>query len=179
MESYIPISKINDFLYCPKSLYLHLMYEDFDESLFHDKPQTEGRLNHQSIEEKRYSTAKRFLIGKEVYSEKYKIMGKIDIYDTETKTLIERKTKVKKIFDGYIYQLYAQYFCLKEMGYDIQKIVLHSLKDNKNYEILLPTQKDEKEFEELINKIWSFDSKQLINHHCPKCDKSIYGILSW
>jgi len=179
MESYIPISKINDFLYCPKSLYLHLMYENFNESLFHDKPQIEGRLNHQSIEEKTYSTAKRFIVGKEVYSDKYKIMGKIDIYDVETKTLIERKTKIKQIFDGYKFQLYAQYFCLKEMGYEVKRIILRSLKDNKNYEIPLPTQKDEKEFEDLINKIWSFDSKQLINHHCPKCDKSIYGVLSW
>jgi CRISPR-associated protein Cas4 len=179
MESYIPISKINDFLYCPKSLYLHLMYENFDESLFHDKPQIEGRLSHQSIGEKTYSTAKRFIVGKEVYSEKYKIMGKIDIYDTETKTLIERKTKVKRIFDGYKFQIYAQYFCLKEMGYEVERIVLRSLKDNKNYEISLPTHKDEEEFEELINKIWFFDARELINHRCPKCDRSIYRVLSW
>jgi len=179
MESYIPISKINDFLYCPKSLYLHLMYEKFDESLFHDKPQIEGRLNHQPIEEKTYSTAKRFIVGKEVYSEKYKIMGKIDIYDTETKTLIERKTKIKQIFDGYKFQLYAQYFCLKEMGYEVKRIILRSLKDNKNYEIPLPTQKDEKEFEDLINKIWNFDYKQLINHHCSRCDNNIYSVLNW
>jgi len=179
MESYIPISKINDFLYCPKSLYLHLMYENFDESLFDWSSDVCSSDLHQSIEEKTYLTVKRFLIGKEVYSEKYKIMGKIDIYDTETKILIERKTKIKQIFDGYKFQLYAQYFCLKEMGYEVKRIILRSLKDNKNYEIPLPTQKDKKEFEDLINKIWSFDSKQLINHHCPKCDKSIYGVLSW
>ena len=179
MESYIPISKINDFVYCPKSLYLHLMYEGFDESLFHEKPQKEGKLNHQPIEEKTYSTAKRFIVGKEVYSEKYKIMGKIDIYDTETKTLIERKTKIKQIFDGYRFQLYAQYFCLKEMGYEVKRIILRSLKDNKNYEISLPTEKDEKLFSYLIEKIWSFNPKELINHHCLKCDKSIYGVLSW
>jgi len=179
MESYIPISKINDFLFCPKSVYLHLMYENFDESLFHKKPQTEGRLNHQSIENKTYSTAKKFIIGKEVYSEKYKIMGKIDIYDTETKTLIERKTKIKQIFDGYKYQLYAQYFCLREIGYEVEKIVLHSLKDNKNYEIPLPTKKDEQEFEDLINKIWSFNPEDLFAHHCLKCERSIYGVLNW
>jgi len=179
MESYIPISKINDFLYCPKSLYLHMMYENFDESLFHDKPQTEGKLNHLPIEEKTYSTAKRFIIGKEVYSEKYKIMGKIDIYDTETKTLIERKTKIKQIFDGYKYQLYAQYFCFKEMGYKVEKIILRSLSDNKNYEIPIPTQKDEIEFKKLIDRIYSFNPKELFNHHCPKCDNSIYGVLSW
>jgi CRISPR-associated protein Cas4 len=155
------------------------MYEDFDESLFHDKPQTEGKLNHQPIEEKTYSTAKRFIIGKEVYSEKYRVMGKIDIYDTGTKTLIERKTKVKQIFDGYRYQLYAQYFCLREMGYKVKRIVLRSLKDNKNYDIPLPTKRDEKEFTNLISRIWSFNPKELITHHCSKCEKSIYKVLSW
>jgi CRISPR-associated protein Cas4 len=179
MEVYIPISKINDFLYCPKSLYLHLIYENFNESLFHDKPQKEGKLNHESIEQQTYSTSKKFIIGKEVYSEKYKIMGKIDIYDSETKTLIERKTKIKQIYEGYILQLYAQYFCLEEMDYPVNKIILRSLKDNKNYEIPLPSDEDKKFFEEIINKIWSFDPKELLNHHCLRCDKSIYGNLSW
>lgn len=179
MEPYIPISKINDFLYCPKSLYLHLMYENFDKSLFHDEPQSEGKLNHQTIENQDYSTAKKFIVGKEVYSEKYKIMGKIDIYDSESKTLIERKTKVKKIYEGYIFQLYAQYFCLEEMGYKVEKIILRSLKNNKNYQIKLPDKKDRKKFEELIKNIWSFNPEILLNHHCQRCDKSIYGNLSW
>jgi len=179
MESYIQISKINDFLYCPKSLYLHLIYEGFDKSLFHAEPQTEGRLRHQSIDNKTYSTAKKFIIGKEVYSNKYKIMGKIDIYDNETKTLIERKTKIKQIFKGYKYQLYAQYFCLREMGYKVKKIIIRSLRYNKNYEIPLPTKKDEKEFADLINKIWSFNPKELLNHNCLRCEQSIYSILSW
>lgn len=179
MESYIPISKINDFLYCPKSLYLHLIYENFDESLFHSSYQIEGKLNHKPIEEKSYSTSKRFLIGKEVYSDQYKIMGKIDIYDIESKTLIERKTKIKKIFDGYKYQLYAQYFCLKEMGYEVKRIILRSLYDNKNYEIPIPSKEDEKKIKDLVLKIWNFDSKDILNHHCPRCEKNIYNNLNW
>lgn len=179
MESYIPISKINDFLYCPKSLYLHLMYENFNESLFHREPQKEGKLNHESIEGQTYSTAKRFIVGKEVYSEKYKIMGKIDIYDRETQTLIERKTKIKQIYEGHIFQLYAQYFCLEEMGYSVREIILRSLKDNKNYRIPLPDSKNEKSFRETIDKIWSFNPKVLLKHRCSKCEKSIYGVLSW
>lgn len=178
-DDYIQISKINDFLYCPKSLYLHLMYENFDESLFHAQAQVKGRLNHKSIDEDTYSTAKRYIVGKEVYSEKYKIMGKIDIYDTKTKTLIERKTKVKQIFEGYKYQLYAQYFCLKEMGYEVNRLIIRSLEDNKNYDIPIPVGEDEQKFKYLVDKIWSFNPKTLLTHRCPKCDKSIYGVLNW
>ncbi|MCX7615898.1 MAG: type V CRISPR-associated protein Cas4 [Patescibacteria group bacterium] len=179
MYSYIPISKINDFLYCPKTLYLHMMYEDFSDDLFHDEPQRKGRIKHQSIEEKNYSTSNRFLVGKEVYSDKYRIMGKIDIYDKEEKTLIERKTKVKCIYDGYKYQLYAQYFCLLEMGYEVKKIIIRSMSDNKNYFIPLPSNKDKNIFEDILKRIRNFNPLQLINHSCPRCQNSIYSTLNW
>ena len=61
--------KLNDFLFCPMSLYLHSIYENFSSSTFHSIFQVEGKLNHQNIEEKRYSTAKKFFQGTEVRSE--------------------------------------------------------------------------------------------------------------
>ena len=79
-----------------------------------------------------------------VYCGKYEIAGKIDIYNTETKTLIEKKNENKKIYDGYKYQLYAQYFSLLEMGYEVKKIFIHSLNDNKRYEIKRRTSKKKK-----------------------------------
>jgi CRISPR-associated protein Cas4 len=106
-------------------------------------------------------------------------MGKIDIYDKETKTLIERKTKIKKIYDGYKFQLYAQYFCMKEMGYDVQKLILRSLLDNKNYEISLPNEDDIQQFEEIIKCIRNFNSEDLLYHSCPRCSNSIYSVLDW
>jgi CRISPR/Cas system-associated exonuclease Cas4 (RecB family) len=54
MESYIPISKINDFLYCPLSLYLHLSYEEFDQKNYHEEAQTAGKLVHKNIENQTY-----------------------------------------------------------------------------------------------------------------------------
>lgn len=179
MEPYIQISKINDFLYCPMSLYLHGMYEGFSQKTYHEKPQVVGKLRHEAIDENTYSTAKRFIVGLEVYSQKYEIMGKIDMYDTKTKTLIERKTRIKQIFDGYRYQLYAQYFCLEEMGYPVGKLVLRSLEDNKNYEVELPSEEEKRKFDEIINAIRNFDPTTLLSHRCPKCEKSIYGVLSW
>lgn len=166
-------------MYCPASLYLHGMYEGFSQSAYHQKPQVVGKINHESIDSQTYSLSDRFMTGIEVYSGKYGIMGKIDIYDKETKTLIERKTKIKQIFDGYRYQLYAQYFCLLEMGYSVKKLVLRSLEDNKNYEVSAPIEKEIKEFEKVLNDIRNFDPKKLFTHRCPKCETSIYGVLSW
>jgi CRISPR-associated protein Cas4 len=98
MEQYIQISKINDFLYCPRSVYLHSIYENFNSKTFHKTPQVVGKINHSSIDEGRYSSAKKYLQGMPVYSEKYGIAGKIDIYDSEKKTLTERKTMIKKVW---------------------------------------------------------------------------------
>ena len=178
MESYIQISKINDFLYSPKSLYLHSVYESFDQNMYHESPQKKGKLNHECIEKGIYSSAKRYVQGKSVYSGKYNIGGKIDIYDTETKTLIERKTKIKEIYKGHRFQLYAQMFAMEEAGYPVKKLRIHSLQDNKRYAIPLPDKKEIKKFEKVLESIRSHDPSQ----EDPvgyRCDLSIYRHLSY
>lgn len=178
MESYIQISKINDFIFCPYSLYYHAIYEGFNEKTYHASPQTRGKIKHENIEEGKYSSAKRYLQGQEVYCNKYGLAGKIDIYDQKTKTLIERKNKIKKIYDGYRYQLYAQYFSLKEMGYRVKRIKLHSLSDNKRYEIPLPVGQWLEKFEGIVEKMQSFNpSKDRIKINPAKCERCIYRPL--
>jgi len=178
MESYIQISKINDFIFCPKSIYLHGIYDSFNEKTYHGSEQNVGKLNHKNIDDKSYSTAKKFLQGIEIYSEKYNICGKIDIYDSETKSLIERKTRIQKIYDGYKYQLYAQYFCMTEMGFEIKKLFLHSLKDNKRYEIFPPDKEETEKFEQIINKINKFNLfKDEFSVNRAKCEKCVYNNL--
>jgi CRISPR-associated protein Cas4 len=115
-ENYIQISKLNDFIFCPRSIYFHGIYEDKKESNYHRTPQINGKIKHEAIDYGRYSTAKNILQGIEIYSEKFGLIGKIDVYDNRKKELIERKAKIKKIYQGYLYQVYAQYFCLVEMG---------------------------------------------------------------
>lgn len=181
MEPYIQISKINDFIFCPKSVYLHSIYDNFNEKMYHGENQAIGKIKHENIEDKIYSTAKKFLQGIEIYSEKYNIAGKIDIYDSEEKSLIERKTKIQKIYDGYKYQLYAQYFCMSEMGFEIKKLFFHSLNDNKRYEIPLPDDKEMAEFEEVLKKIKEFSSRDLLENNfganSNKCEKCVYSNL--
>ena len=178
MESYIQISKINDFLYSPKSLYLHSVYEGFDQSAYHETPQKAGKINHEAIESGKYSTAKRYLQGLAVYSEKYNLGGKIDIYDMETKSLIERKTRVKKIHQGYRFQLYAQMFALQEAGYVVEKLYIHSLEDNKRYSIPLPAEKEIKQFQTTLRKMRSCDPMKEIRKN-DLCEISIYRHLSF
>ena len=52
MDDYISISQLNDFVFCPYSIYLHNVYMDSDEGQYHAKPQTQGRITHESIDSK-------------------------------------------------------------------------------------------------------------------------------
>lgn len=179
MESYLRISNINDFLYCPLSLYLHSLYEGFDRKVYHQLPQIAGMFNHERIDQGDYSTAQRYLSGLELYSEKYGIAGKLDVYDQKDKAIIERKTRIKTIHEGYRFQIYAQYLCLTEMGYPVEKLFLHSLQDNKRYQILLPTEADLYTLRQTLDSMREFDITAYKNHSCERCAGSIYGALSW
>lgn len=161
MESYIQISKINDFLYSPKSIYLHSVYESFDQKVYHELPQQIGKIKHERIDQKQYSTSKNIIESKTVFSSKYNLLGKIDIYDGNKKALIERKTRVKQIHLGYIYQLYAQMFAMVEMGYEVKKLYIHSLEDNKRYEINLPSESELLHFEHTVNQIHNYTLDEL------------------
>jgi CRISPR-associated protein Cas4 len=113
-----------------------------------------------------------------VYSEKYQLMGKIDVFHIGKKSLMERKSHISEVYQGYVYQLYAQYFCLTEMGYQVEKLKLYSMDDNQVYEISLPEEQEIKEFEAFLDKYTSFnprDTKFLANP--DKCKHCIYAEL--
>lgn len=179
MESYIQISKINDYLFCPRSVYLHSIYEGFDKSSYHSYYQTAGTFAHKTIEQDTYSSRKRYLVGIPVYSDKYEIAGKIDIYDREKCILIERKKHVQHIYDGQRYQLYAQMLCMKEMEYPIKGLLIHSLDDNKRQVIDLP---NETEFAMFLNVIEEMKDSENPEYQClqtnlKKCANCIYQPL--
>lgn len=178
MHNCIPISTLNDFNFCPKSIYLHGIYQSFSESTYHATPQKAGKLVHENIEQGAYSSAARYMQGTRVYSGKLCLVGKIDIYDKQNKHLIERKNKIKKIYDGQKYQLYAQYFCLLEKGCEVKKLSIHSLSDNKRYEIPLPNKKETKKFTDLIQKMHSFQvGVTSFRVNSAKCAMCIYRQL--
>ena len=57
-EEYISISTLNDFIFCPYSIYLHNVYMESDEGLYHATPQTQGKIAHETIDEKKSSPSK-------------------------------------------------------------------------------------------------------------------------
>ncbi len=180
IESYIPISFLNDFVFCPRSIYFHLLYSGFDDKIYKSLIQIKGEGAHLSIDNKVYTTKKEILQSFEVYSSTYNLFGKIDIYNIKTGKLIERKRQVKTIYDGYVFQVYAQCHSLREMGYEVNEIVIHDLIHNKNYNIDLPENNKEMQdkFENLIRDINQFDlEKSSFKPTLEKCKNCIYREL--
>ena len=138
--------------------------------------QVNGTSAHKTVDENYYSTRKNIITGLDIYSEEYGITGRIDIYDSEKYILRERKKKIHQVYDGYVFQVYAQYFALKEMGYRVEKIELYSMDDNKTYAIALP-ENDTKmfnEFRKVLNDITYFDIEKFVQTNRLKCQHCIY-----
>ncbi|MBE6938783.1 MAG: type V CRISPR-associated protein Cas4 [Ruminococcaceae bacterium] len=89
--------------------------------------QLNGTAAHKTVDSAAYSTSSHILQGIYVYSEQYDLHGKIDIFNTVSGNLCERKKRVQRIYDGYIFQLYAQFFCLQDMGYTVKKLSVYEI----------------------------------------------------
>lgn len=185
MESYITLSYLNDFIFCPRSIYFHQLYSIYNEQNYKQKLQIAGTEAHSTIDSNTYSTKTTVLQGTEVYCEKYNIVGKIDVFDIITGRLTERKKSISIIYDGYIFQVYAQFFALTEMGYRINEIFIYDISHNKNYPVLLPSENEEmfQKFESLIFDLQNYQlndtsfipTQEKCNHciYSPLCDKSL------
>lgn len=177
-ENPISISSLNDFIFCPVSIYFHNLEEE-EKLLSQDESQLNGTEAHKSSDFATYSSKKSMLQGMAVYCERYSLCGKIDTFDIEKGILTERKKKIKTIYDGYIFQLYAQYFSLIEMGYNVKEIRLYSMDDNKIYRIDKPEENTVffEKFETLILKIRNFSFEKFRQNNESKCRNCIYEML--
>lgn len=100
MEETIIISYLNDLIFCPISIYFHKLYGNLDRNLYQTEYQINGTNAHKAVDNKTYSTSKNILQGIDIYSQKYGIEGKIDIFNINKGELVERKNKIKQIYDG-------------------------------------------------------------------------------
>ncbi|HHV41457.1 MAG TPA: type V CRISPR-associated protein Cas4 [Clostridiaceae bacterium] len=176
MEQYILITQLNDFIFCPASIYFHNLYENADVRTVQTTDQTLGTESHKTITQQRYSSHVNVLQGIYVFSEKYNLLGKIDIFDVDKRLLTERKRQIRQIFDGYIFQLYGQYFGLTDMGYNVTALRLFSQLDNKIYPVPLPQDNNDmlRKFENTINAIEQFDIRSFVQTNPNKCQRCIY-----
>ena len=115
----------------------------------------------------------------EIYSHRYNLAGKLDTFDIKKGLLTERKKKIKTIYDGYIFQLYAQYHCLIDMGFKVKNLRLYSLDDNKPYPIALPEENPDRQhqFEQLLHTIRQFSLNSPFQANPNKCQHCIYSSL--
>ena len=174
MDDYIAISTLNDFIFCPYSIYLHNVYMDTDETMYHATPQTRGKLVHEATDNKTSTNRSDILLSLPVYSERFGLMGKIDQYKVKEKKLIERKYQLKKIFRGQIYQLWAQMFCMREMGFPVESIAFYEISTNKTIPVDMPNSENEKEFEEFIARFRNYDPEENFTPNPNKCEHCIY-----
>lgn len=159
MENPLAISKLNDFIFCPLSIYFHGLFEDAEKMAYQSEFQLNGTAAHRAVDSGEYSDSGNILQSLPIYCEEYGLYGNIDTLDTLSGTLTERKKHISVIYDGYIFQLYAEYFALCEMGYAVKKLNLYSYDDNKMFGILLPEENPEmpEKFLNLLSDIQSFD----------------------
>lgn len=172
----IIFSNLNDFIFCPASIYFHNLYGNQSVMAYQSEKQINGSHAHEKIDNNQYTTSKDVITSLEVYSSKYNVVGKIDVYYVSSATIVERKKQIKEIYDGYIFQVYAQYFGMIDAGYPVRKIKMHSLIDNKTYEIKCPEDNPEmlRKFEKVIEDIRRFDMESFVQQNSAKCRNCIY-----
>lgn len=176
MEDYIPISYLNDFVFCPRSIYFHQLHGRLSTRLYHALPQIRGKAAHETIDNAKYSTRKNILQGVDVYCQQYGICGKVDIFDVDAGLLTERKKHIAKIYDGYVFQLYAQYYGLTEMGYEVRQMRFYSSDNNKVFPVDLPWEnaKMKIKFEKTIEQIKDYNLNDHMQTNPLKCENCIY-----
>ncbi len=175
----ITITNLNDFIFCPVSIYFHNLDSDTDKMQYQDECQINGTAAHSKSDSAVYSTKKSMLQGISIYCEEYNLFGKIDTFDISKGTLTERKKCIKNIYDGYVFQIYAQYFALTEMGYNVKQLCLYSMDNNKKYLIKLPSEDIDMllKFENVIQDIKKFSMGNFVQENKEKCHKCIYEPL--
>lgn len=178
MESYLMITQINDFIFCPRSIYFHDVYRgNVDAEFYHQAPQKAGLAAHAAIDSQSYSSRSDILMGTTVYCEKYKLLGRIDLFNISTGVLTERKYSVTAVYDGFRYQLYAQRLAIEEMGYSVREMRLYSKKDNKMYLIPLPSDEEHMRFENVLVALREFKMTSDFIPNPKKCAHCIYNAL--
>ena len=104
------------------------------------------------------------LIEESFYSTTYNIISVIDYYDRRKRILIEKKHKINQIYKGNIFQIYAQFYALRDNGEQVDNMYLYSIVDKLYYPITLPENNlpMKYEFEKTLKNMYSFSAESFI-----------------
>lgn len=150
---------------------------DTDEETYHASPQTRGKIAHEAIDSKKSTTRKNDIMALPVYCDEIGIMGKMDLYKGDEKHLIERKYKLAKIYQGQLYQLWGEYFCMKEMGYEIDRLSFYEISTNKMIPMEIPGEEQKEKLKNFVRAFRSFNPAESIEINDNKCAHCIYNPL--
>ena len=177
METFMPITYLNDFVFCPYSLYLHRVFDENEEVVYSAMPQQKGKSVHGHVDSRPPKSKGGVLKGIYVISTKLGVYGKIDTFYTENGKLIESKYSIKTLYQGYYYQLWAQYFAMVEMGYQVNEMAFFSIRDRKSFPVKLPEKKEYVELKDHIKEIIQYDFEAKLQVNPAKCTHCIYAAL--
>lgn len=179
MEVFLPITYLNDFVFCPYSVYLHQVFDSNKEEIYSAAPQQTGKSAHSDIDSLNLidNSDPDVLKGIYVISNRFGVYGKIDKYYLKQAKLVESKYQIKTLYRGYYYQLWAQYFALTEMGYHVNELAFYSIKEKHHYPVELPSIEEANELKGHIRKIAHFNFESYLNVNMEKCIHCIYASL--
>ncbi len=147
---------------------------DTDKGLYHATPQTKGVVAHEQLDDRIEQELPDDLYGLAVYSDRLGVMGKIDHYNVSAKRLIEYKNNLKQIFRGQLYQLWAQYFCMIEMGFEINAIGFYELSSGRFIPVDLPDSVEWNELNQFIARFKNYNPEDSLKVNVNKCIHCIY-----
>lgn len=98
MDDVIIISNLNDFIFCPASIYFHKLYGSEDNLMYQSSYQINGSKAHEAVDNNSYSTRKNIITSLEVYSDKYSFL--MIIWN------ILRLWELRAMRQGYIFREY-------------------------------------------------------------------------
>ena len=145
-----------------------------DENIFQATPQVRGKIAHASTDNNTYSTLSNDITSMSVFSDYLGIMGKIDLYRKDKKILVERKYSLKHIYRGQLYQLWAEYFCITEMGYEVEKLAFYEISTNKMIYIDIPGEDEKLELSGFINSFRNYSPEMPLSVNHNKCIHCVY-----
>ena len=180
MDGYVSFSELNDFLFCPQSLYLHTLYKNYKSNIYHDTPQADGKAAHETIDQNTYNRAG-WETGVWLCSPSHMIYGRCDLYNPSTGELVERKRTIKKVYEGQRMQAWAQAICLMDMQRSVTSITLHSLTDNVRHKLPIPDDLITSRVNLLVQEIQAYKANYNANVSVSvsdtRCRRCIYAPL--